>query len=53
MKYFKVIDSDDWVKESAYLNIVETLHDIMAGDSINLISIYSLADSGFFLMVFL
>lgn len=29
--YFKVVDSDDWVKESAYLKILETLRDIMAG----------------------
>ncbi|MBP3475375.1 MAG: glycosyltransferase family 2 protein [Lachnospiraceae bacterium] len=29
--YFKVVDSDDWVKESAYRKILETLRDIMAG----------------------
>lgn len=29
--YFKVVDSDDWVKESAYQKILETLRDIMAG----------------------
>lgn len=28
--YFKVVDSDDWVKESAYLKILETLRDITA-----------------------
>ncbi|MCH5263811.1 MAG: glycosyltransferase family 2 protein [Lachnospiraceae bacterium] len=31
--YFKVVDSDDWVKESAYHRILETLHDITAGES--------------------
>ncbi len=31
--YFKVVDSDDWVKESAYHRILEVLHDITAGDS--------------------
>lgn len=31
--YFKVVDSDDWVKESAYEKILETLRDITAGDS--------------------
>ncbi len=28
--YFKVVDSDDWVKESAYFKILETLRDITA-----------------------
>ena len=31
--YFKVVDSDDWVKESAYLKILEVLRDITTGDS--------------------
>lgn len=31
--YFKVVDSDDWVKESAYLKILELLRDIASGDS--------------------
>lgn len=31
--YFKVVDSDDWVKESAYLKILELLRDIMSGGS--------------------
>ncbi len=31
--YFKVVDSDDWVKESAYHTILETLRDIMASGS--------------------
>lgn len=31
--YFKVVDSDDWVKESAYRKILETLRDIVAGDT--------------------
>ncbi len=31
--YFKVVDSDDWVKESAYLRILEVLRDITTGDS--------------------
>lgn len=29
--YFKVVDSDDWVKASAYCKILETLRDIVAG----------------------
>ena len=29
--YFKVVDSDDWVKESAYRKILDTLRDIIAG----------------------
>ena len=31
--YFKVVDSDDWVKESAYLKILEVLRDITTGES--------------------
>lgn len=31
--YFKVVDSDDWVKESAYYKILEVLRDITSGDS--------------------
>ena len=31
--YFKVVDSDDWVKESAYHKILDTLRDIVAGDT--------------------
>lgn len=31
--YYKVVDSDDWVKESAYLKILEVLRDIVAGDT--------------------
>lgn len=30
--YFKVVDSDDWVKESAYQKILETLRNIAGGD---------------------
>ncbi len=29
--FYKVVDSDDWVKESAYRKILETLRDIIAG----------------------
>lgn len=29
--YYKVVDSDDWVKESAYRKILDTLRDIVAG----------------------
>lgn len=29
--FYKVVDSDDWVKESAYRKILETLQDIIAG----------------------
>ena len=29
--FYKVVDSDDWVKESAYKKILETLQDIIAG----------------------
>ncbi len=31
--YFKVVDSDDWVKETAYLKILEALRDLTAGDT--------------------
>ena len=31
--FYKVVDSDDWVKESAYLKILEVLRDIVAGDT--------------------
>lgn len=31
--YFKVVDSDDWVKESAYHTILDTLRDITTGES--------------------
>ncbi len=31
--YFKVVDSDDWVKESAYHKILDVLRDITMGDS--------------------
>lgn len=30
--YFKVVDSDDWVKEEAYLKILDTLRDLAGGD---------------------
>lgn len=29
--YFKVVDSDDWVKKEAYLEILETLKELIAG----------------------
>lgn len=29
--YFKVVDSDDWVKEEAYLKILETLRELAGG----------------------
>ncbi len=31
--YFKVVDSDDWVKEEAYLKILDTLRSLTGGDS--------------------
>lgn len=31
--YFKVVDSDDWVKESAYMEILKTLREIVGGDA--------------------
>lgn len=32
--YFKVVDSDDWVKESAYKEILNTLRELAGGDQI-------------------
>lgn len=32
--FFKVVDSDDWVKESAYLTILRALKEILRGDKI-------------------
>ncbi|MCH5250496.1 MAG: glycosyltransferase [Lachnospiraceae bacterium] len=32
--YFKVVDSDDWVKESAYKKILETLKDLIGGNTV-------------------
>lgn len=32
--FFKVVDSDDWVKESAYLTILDTLREILGGDKV-------------------
>ncbi|MBR1691494.1 MAG: glycosyltransferase family 2 protein [Lachnospiraceae bacterium] len=32
--FFKVVDSDDWVKESAYLEILEVLRRLVGGDKI-------------------
>lgn len=32
--YFKVVDSDDWVKESAYLEILETLRELTGGNAV-------------------
>ena len=32
--YFKVVDSDDWVKESAYKKILETLKEIIGGNTV-------------------
>lgn len=32
--YFKVVDSDDWVKEEAYLKILATLREIIGGDRV-------------------
>ncbi|MCM1143943.1 MAG: glycosyltransferase [Blautia sp.] len=32
--YFKVVDSDDWVKESAYLEILETLRELAGGNTV-------------------
>ncbi len=29
--YFKVVDSDDWVKESAYMEVLETLREMVGG----------------------
>ena len=30
--YFKVVDSDDWVKEDAYLAILNTLRELIGGE---------------------
>lgn len=32
--YFKVVDSDDWVKESAYLQILDTLRSLVGGQRV-------------------
>jgi glycosyltransferase involved in cell wall biosynthesis len=32
--YFKVLDSDDWFKESAYLRVLEKLKDLVGGDKV-------------------
>lgn len=32
--YFKVVDSDDWVKESAYKQILDLLRDVVGGDKV-------------------
>ncbi len=32
--YFKVVDSDDWVKEEAYMQILDLLRDIVGGDKV-------------------
>lgn len=32
--YFKVVDSDDWVKESAYTKILETLRELVGGTKV-------------------
>ena len=32
--YFKVVDSDDWVKESAYMEILDTLRKLAGGDTV-------------------
>lgn len=32
--YFKVVDSDDWVKESAYQEILDTLRKLAGGDTV-------------------
>ncbi len=32
--YFKVVDSDDWVKEEAYLKILDTLRRLAGGDQV-------------------
>ncbi len=30
--YFKVVDSDDWVKQEAYMQILETLRELTGGE---------------------
>ena len=32
--YFKVVDSDDWVKEEAYMQILDTLRELAGGDQV-------------------
>ncbi len=32
--YFKVVDSDDWVKEDAYMKILDTLRQMAGGDKV-------------------
>jgi len=32
--YFKVVDSDDWVKEEAYIQILDTLRELVGGDRV-------------------
>ncbi len=32
--YFKVVDSDDWVKEEAYFKILDTLRELAGGDKV-------------------
>ena len=32
--YFKVVDSDDWVKESAYMKILDLLREVAGGDKV-------------------
>ena len=32
--YFKVVDSDDWVKEDAYMQILSTLRELAGGDKV-------------------
>ena len=32
--YYKVVDSDDWVKESAYLKILQTLRELTGGNTV-------------------
>lgn len=32
--YFKVVDSDDWVKEEAYMQILETLQNLAGGEKV-------------------
>ncbi len=32
--YFKVVDSDDWVKDSAYMKILETLRELVGGTEV-------------------
>lgn len=32
--YFKVVDSDDWVKEEAYLKILDTLRELTGGETV-------------------